>query len=239
MNNPKVKKGSIVNRDQFLGSIANKLRRPKRIERIVRPERNHRPEVKVLQDLSADELLEVFIEESKHIHTDVLETTQANLSDDLITMLKDHGDGSIIVPKDDRFKQYNLDALFEKESVYTWDVDKGEQNIIEAERAQTGIMFSDVTLAESATVVLYNDEQIARSISLLPETFIAIIPKSTLVPRFTQIAAQIDEQVRNGELVASCVNFISGPSNSADIEYNLVVGVHGPVKASYIVVTDL
>lgn len=62
-----------------------------------------------------------------------------------------------------------------------------------------------------------------QSISLLPTTYIA-------VPRMTQAIKEIHEQVATGEDITSCINIMSGPSNSADIEMDIVVGVHGTVK---------
>src|SRR5699024_222684 len=153
-------------------------------------------------------------------------------------ILREHGEGKTVIAKDERFTTFGLTDLLDAPSTYLWDVAKGRENIDEAEKAKTGIMFSDISLSEYATVVIFIDKDKARSISLLPEIFIGIIPASTLVPRMTQASAIIDEKINKGETIASCVNFVSGPSNSADIEYNLVVGVHGPVKASYIVVID-
>ena len=233
-------KGTITNREHFLQHIAKSLSRKLRRTDVTleRPQREYRPEQKVFATKSAAELLAIFKEACKKIHTEVIETTSGQLKDVLTSQLGVHGEGSVVIPEDERFWQYGLSSITEEDVVHTWDTSMGKDNIQFAERAKTGIMFSDITLAESATMVIFNDKDKARSIGLLPETFIGIIPQSMIVPRMTQASEIIDQKIEQGETIASCVNFISGPSNSADIEYNLVVGVHGPVQASYIVVTD-
>lgn len=108
-----------------------------------------------------------------------------------------------------------------------------------ATRADIGITIADAAFAESATIVQYAKPGRSRTISLLPQDHIAIIPKSVLVPRMTQTAQQLATLDRDGLHSPNGVNFISGPSNSADIEMNLIVGVHGPVRVAYVLVHDL
>ena len=149
----------------------------------------------------------------------------------------------MLAANDRRNKEYGLDVIFgelqqEGVDVRLWDSTIGTENQVFAEQADIGITFSEITLAESGTITLFNDKDNGRSISLLPRVHIVVIPKSTLVPRMTQAVKQIHEANKSGREVSSCVSFISGPSNSADIEMNLIVGVHGPVEATYIVVDD-
>ena len=100
-------------------------------------------------------------------------------------------------------------------------------------------MFAEQALAESGTMVLYSQPAQGRAISLLPEASVFVVAKSTLAPRLTQATALLHQKASRGERIPSCVNFISGPSSTADIELIKVVGVHGPVFATYVVVDDM
>jgi L-lactate dehydrogenase complex protein LldG len=140
--------------------------------------------------------------------------------------------GPVLAWKDKRFSDWGLDSLTQEKwattniDFYEWDPLNGAENITRAEQANVGLTISEVTLAESGTAVLFSDENKGRIVSFLPATYIALIPKSSLVPRMTQAAQKMRDIHQKTGKVASCINFITGPSNSADIELNLVVGVH-------------
>jgi L-lactate dehydrogenase complex protein LldG len=238
--------GTIQNREAFLNQIATRLGRQRISKPLERPNWKYRPQDEVLKGASQDELVEVLKEHCKKIHTTIYTVDRSELSSTLNEVVTNHfGGGPIVTWKDERFSQWGLDSLMKQEwpnqniDVHEWDHTKGEENIAKAEQANVGITISEITLAESGTVVLFSDENKGRTVSFLPATYIALIPKSSIVPRMTQAAQKMREIHQKTGHVASCINFITGPSNSADIELNLVVGVHGPVRATYIVINDL
>lgn len=236
--------GTIQNRDQFLNTISKRLGR-ERVTSVEPPKWKFQPQHEVFKDATQDELVDILEDMCNEIHTTFFKTDKKGLPDILNQVVTNYGGGPILTWKDKRFEEWGLRDLFHNEwpsnkiDVHEWDYKKGEENIQIAEKANVGITISEITLAESGTVVLYSNENRGRSLNFLPATYIALIPKSTLVPRMTQAAKKMREIELKGGKVPSCINFITGPSNSADIELNLVVGVHGPIKASYILINDL
>ncbi|WP_024370900.1 lactate utilization protein C [Exiguobacterium sp. ZOR0005] len=228
--------GTITNREDFLNRIAKQLGRdvdltpPKRVYK-------HRPQDEVLKDASEEELLETFRMVAMRIHTDVVECDSAHLDDTLRLLIERYEGSAIIAEQDERIKSW---APKTSESFDWWNAERPDESRALAVKADIGITIADEALAESATIVQYAKPGKSRTISLLPQDHIAIIPKSVLVPRMTQAAKRLSDLDRDGDLASpNGVNFISGPSNSADIEMNLIVGVHGPVRVAYVLVHDL
>lgn len=236
--------GTIQNRDAFLTQIANRLGRERKTS-LERPTWKYNPQDEVLKDATGDKLVEVLKAQCGNIHTKFVQTNSAKLADSLKEVVAEYGGGSIVVGNDKRFEQFGLSDLMQKDwpesgvELHIWDHAKGKENIEKANLANVGISISEITLAESATAVLFSSKDQGRTISFLPKNSIILMPKSTIVPRMTQAARFIREKVKNGEQIASCVNFISGPSDSADIEMIPVIGVHGPIKMTYVVIDDL
>lgn len=89
-------------------------------------------------------------------------------------------------------------------------------------RADVGLSGAEAALAETGTVVVSSGRGKSRMATLLPPVHLALVPLSCLTPDIFTWAAE-----RTGEMPANKV-FISGPSKTADIEFTLTLGVHGP-----------
>jgi L-lactate dehydrogenase complex protein LldG len=74
------------------------------------------------------------------------------------------------------------------------------------------------------------------SVSLLPETHIAIVPASRIVATMEDAFALLRAE-RPGALPRS-VNFVSGPSRTGDIEQTIVLGAHGPCRVHIVIVGE-
>ena len=233
------------NREQFLNQLAQRLGRERRRtapEPLKLAHHCHRDIGAA--DTQADRLnrLESYAESSLGVA--VYRATAA----DLTTILKQACDrylaqsqlSGVVLSGDERLQQrLDLTQLDAQLSLYTWQPDMPLVNREMAEKAAIGVVWGEQLLAESGTVVLYSSAQQGRSISLLPETSIFVVAASTLGARLTQGTDQLHRKAAAGERMPSCVNLISGPSSTADIELIKVVGVHGPVHACYIVIEDL
>ena len=90
-------------------------------------------------------------------------------------------------------------------------------------------------LAETGTIMVVSGPDTPATTSLLPETHIAIVPASRIVPYMEEAFALARAEL--GEL-PRLVNFISGPSRTGDIDQTIVLGAHGPYRVHLIIVAD-
>ena len=109
-----------------------------------------------------------------------------------------------------------------------------------AERAANGDDLVGITgvfcaVAETGTLVVLSGPDTPAASSLLPETHIAVVPVSRIVPGMEEAFALIRAEC--GELPRA-VNFISGPSRTGDIEQTLVLGAHGPYRVHIILLDE-
>ena len=189
----------------------------------------------VYSALETNSLKQVFIESAILIRAEIIETTQTNLIETLTELIKDIPPEKVLSSIERTNTELDEWLLV---NTTTWNPMLGEQNIQQAEQATIGLTYCDHALAESGTVVLLNEHNKGRSVSLLPEIHVVLIPTNSIIPRLQESMRTLSERIKLGKPIPTCINFITGPSNSADIESYLVVGVHGPLRTIYVIIDE-
>lgn len=93
--------------------------------------------------------------------------------------------------------------------------------------AGLGITGADYAIAETGSCVLIPRQGVSRLASLVPPVHVAVVERGQVLPSLDDLFTLRRDDFLNGSL-GSYMNIISGPSRSADIEYTLITGVHGP-----------
>ncbi|HYT84990.1 MAG TPA: lactate utilization protein C [Burkholderiales bacterium] len=96
-----------------------------------------------------------------------------------------------------------------------------------------GVTGAFAAIAETGTLVLASGPGTPASVSLLPETHVAIVPAARIVTHMEQAW-----DLARGELreLPRAINFVSGPSRTADIDQTIVLGAHGPYRVHIVLV---
>lgn len=120
-----------------------------------------------------------------------------------------------------------------------WSPDRHQDElIIAAEQADVGITWVDYAIGYTGTLALFSGPTQGRSVSLLPTVHLAVFRKDNLVPTMSTVMKNLMER-RNTKNVPAAIDFITGPSRTSDIEMDLSIGVHGPVKVWAIIIEEV
>ncbi|WP_349604160.1 MULTISPECIES: LutC/YkgG family protein [Cupriavidus] len=96
-----------------------------------------------------------------------------------------------------------------------------------------GITGCFCAIAETGSLMLLSGPTTFASAALLPETHVAVVPRSRIVAGLEDAFALVRSE--RGELPRA-TNIISGPSRTGDIEQTIVLGAHGPYRVHVILV---
>lgn len=87
----------------------------------------------------------------------------------------------------------------------------------------------DAAVAETGSLVIRPGADNGRALSLVPPLHVAVVPRSRIIADLFDLFSQPP---------AATTVLITGPSKTADIEMNLVTGVHGPGCVQVLVIDD-
>jgi L-lactate dehydrogenase complex protein LldG len=92
-------------------------------------------------------------------------------------------------------------------------------------------------IAETGTLFMASGPETPSTLNFLPENHIVIVKASQITGGFEDAWDQLRKKYGEANMPRT-VNFISGPSRTADIEQTLIMGAHGPRRLHIVIVED-
>jgi L-lactate dehydrogenase complex protein LldG len=127
------------------------------------------------------------------------------------------------------------------------DIPWAERPMLEVRRGRAedgdavGITACFAGVAETGTLMLISGPQTPTRNNFLPDTHIVVLRGKQVVASYEDGWARLRERTRASDgtfAMPRSVNFITGPSRTADIEQRLELGAHGPRRLHIVLIAD-
>lgn len=157
------------------------------------------------------------------------------------SVAKESGTSNVVRSAQDVFGQIPVDAALTNigltVTTVQWDEDTPRESLREEiRRSGIGITGADYAMAETGSLVVLPRKGLARLISVVPPVHIALVRAEDLLETLDDLflLRRLEYHKQGGDM-GSYLNFITGPSRTADIEMTIVEGVHGPKEVHMII----
>jgi L-lactate dehydrogenase complex protein LldG len=104
---------------------------------------------------------------------------------------------------------------------------------------ETGVTLAVAGIAETGTLMMLSTPEDPTTLNFLPRNHVAVVRAADICGAYeeawTRLRAKAD---RRGRFMPRTVNWITGPSRTADIELELLLGMHGPQRLHIVIVDD-
>ncbi len=150
------------------------------------------------------------------------------------SVARESGASNVVRSAQEVFDDTPVDSALTNLGLKVTTVLRDEANPREALRevirqADIGITGADYALAETGSLVILPRRGLSRLVSLVPPVHVALVRPEEVLESLDDLflLRRLEYHQRGGEM-GSYLNFITGPSRTADIEMTIVEGVHGP-----------
>jgi len=99
---------------------------------------------------------------------------------------------------------------------------------------EVGVTPAFAAVAETGTLMMRSGPEHPTTLNFLPDTHVVVLRASQVVGPYEDAWAKL----RAAGPMPRTVNFISGPSRTADIEQTLQLGAHGPRRLHIVLIED-
>jgi len=102
-----------------------------------------------------------------------------------------------------------------------------------------GVSRARFGVSETGTLVLLSGPASPARLNLLPETHVVVLAADAIETSYEEVWAKIrNAHEGDAPMMPRTVNWITGPSRTADLEQTLLLGAHGPRRLHIIIVDE-